>query len=93
MNSFQGYAKSLISTHGIERALLISESCLASSKNVPNTFYYDEAQWYLDKEGGLSLAKDQKKYSGIKERRLNKTLNFWTQVHAIIKKEAKNAVA
>lgn len=91
MNQFQQYAKDLISNLGLERALLVSESCLTSSKNVPNTFYYDEAQWYLDKEGGLSLAKDQKKFAGIKERRLSKTANFWTQVNAIIKKEAKNA--
>lgn len=91
MNQFQKYAKDLAANLGLERALIVSESCLASSKGSPNTYLYDEASWYMDKDGSLQLSKDQKKFTGIKEKRLSKTLNFWTQVNAILKKEAKNA--
>ena len=93
MNQFQKYAKDLATNLGLERALIVSESCLATSKNVPNTYLYDEAAWYMDKDGSLQLAKDQKKFAGIREKRLSKNLNFWTQVNAILKKEVKNATA
>lgn len=90
MNKFQKYAQELIKTQSLEKALLISEGCLAVTRNVPNTYHYDEAAWYLDKDGSLQLSKDQKKFAGIRERRLNETANFWVQVNAILKKEAKN---
>ena len=93
MNEFQKYAKGLVSNLGLERALIVSESCLAASKATPNTYLYDEAMWYMDKDGSLQLAKDQKKFAGVKEKRLKKSLNFWMQVNAIIKKEAKNEIA
>lgn len=86
MNQFQKYAADLVSAQGPEKALIIAESSLAVSKNVPNTYLYDEAAWYMDKDGSLQLARDQKKFVGVRERRLNKTLNFWTQVTSIIKK-------
>lgn len=91
MNQFQKYAADLVRVQGIEKALLIAEDCLKVSGNNPNTFLYDEAQWYLDKEGNLQLAKDQKKFAGIKEKRLTKSRNFWLQVTNIIRKAAKNA--
>lgn len=93
MNQFQEYAAGLIKAQGLEKALAISEENLNISGGTPNTFLYDEAQWYLDKEGGLSLAKDQKKFAGLKEKRLKTTRNFWLQVTNLIRKAAKNAAS
>lgn len=89
MNQFQKHANALVKAHTLERALEISESCLVAVRNAPNTYLFDEAAFYLDKDGSLQLAKDQKKFASLREKRLSNTRNFWLQVTAILKKQAK----
>lgn len=86
MNKFQQHAADLVRAHGAEKALLIAEGSLLASSNTPNTYLYDEASWYLDKDGYLQLAKDQKKFDGVRDKRLKSNANFWLQVRNIIKK-------
>lgn len=88
MNKFEKYADDLVKLHGKERALHIAESSLKASNAGANTYFYTEAAWYTDKEGRIQLAKDQKKFTGIRENRINTNVNFWKIVTNTIKKRS-----
>lgn len=86
MNQYQVYAKELVNRHGKAKALQIAQSSLVATNSTPNTYYFNEAAWYMDKDGRLQLGKDQKKFAGVREKRLKSTINFWTQVLNLVKK-------
>lgn len=86
-NRVQEVADQLARTHGQEKALAIADNCLVASSNNPTTYFFNEAAFYTDEGGRLQLAKDQKKFAGIREKRVAKNQSFWLQVRNIIKKK------
>lgn len=83
------YAKAITDNLGLESAIKVAETSKKASERSPTTFLFDEAIYYTDLHGNMQLAKEQSKLAGVRERRLAKSIIFWTQVLNILRKASK----
>lgn len=90
MNNYtpETLAKDLIKVNGKERALEIALNNLVIAETQGNYItYFDEADFYVNNNGGYSLSKTQSdEPAQLKAKRVKSNINFYKNLVGIIKR-------